>query len=305
MLTKRKREYIFIALMLAFPIAQFLLCYVYVNFSSFAMAFQSPVDGSFSWENFERFFHEISIDSQVDFRIRNAIINSMLQSFVSSFINLALTVIATYLLFKGFFLHKVFRVIFYLPGIICAVASYILTTFMFSGGGPYMTLLQSLGIQFSENMQLNGFLATEGAAFPTILFITLAISGGNIVLLTGVLRRVPKELFEAAKLDGCGMGREFWNIALPLSWPTISTLWILGLATCFTSYLDIMMLTNGEYGTLNFGLFMMRLTLNAAEDGNGSLNYPAAIGLLMTAVIAPVVVALRIFTNKVSEAVEY
>ena len=305
LLTKRARANIFIALMLAFPIAQFLLCYVYVNISSFAMAFQSPTDGSFSWENFERFFHELSIDSQLDYRIRNAFINSLLQGFVTSFINVILTVVATYLLYKGFFMHKVFRVIFYLPGIICSVASYILTTFMFSAGGPYMSLLEFLGAEFSEDMQLNGFLATQGVAFPTILFISLAISGGNIVLLTGVLRRVPAELFEAAKLDGCGMAREFWNIAVPLIWPTVSTIWVFALAGCFTSYLDIMMLTNGEYGTLNFGLWMMRLTLNAAEDGNGSLNYPAAIGLLVTFVVAPITIGLRALTNKVNEAVEY
>jgi len=48
-----------------------------------------------------------------------------------------------------------------------------------------------------------------------------------VLLMTGFFKSVPKELFDAIEIDGCGPVRTFLNIVVPLSRPVISTVVIL------------------------------------------------------------------------------
>ena len=67
--------------------------------------------------------------------------------------------------------------------------------------------------------------------YRTAMFILLVWSsmGFNIILLTAALIAVPRELHEAAEMDGSGEIRRFFKITLPLISPTIFYLLIVGL----------------------------------------------------------------------------
>ncbi len=56
-----KNGYLFAVLMLALPLIQFVVFYIYVNFNSWVMAFQIPLDGEyvFSFQNFRSFFESL------------------------------------------------------------------------------------------------------------------------------------------------------------------------------------------------------------------------------------------------------
>jgi raffinose/stachyose/melibiose transport system permease protein len=49
----------------------------------------------------------------------------------------------------------------------------------------------------------------------------------SIFILTGFLRTLPRELEEAARIDGAGEMRIFWSVVLPLSGPALATVAIL------------------------------------------------------------------------------
>ena len=52
-----------------------------------------------------------------------------------------------------------------------------------------------------------------------------ALAGGfGIFLLRQYFLTIPRDLYEAAVLDGCGYGRYLWSILLPLSRPALATL---------------------------------------------------------------------------------
>ena len=202
-----------------------------------------------------------------------------------------------------------FRVIFFLPSIISTVVMCMLFRYLVgvtpNGPGPVVSLLQKLHVPLSEEVINNGLFGSEKTAYATIMAEMLWSGIGiNLVLISGALARVPSEIFEAAKIDGCGMGTEFIRIVCPLVWPTITTVFILGMAGMFNMYMPVMLMTEGEYGTSTVGWYITRYTM-AAANGIDNFNYPAAVGLVFTVVGTPLVLGVKALLDKVCSAVEF
>ncbi len=87
---------------------------------------------------------------------------------------------------------------------------------------PIYLLIRNVGLYDTPFALIGPYVAT---ALPVSIFI-----------LTEFMRQIPKELEEAAKLDGCGAFGIFWKVFLPLSGPGLSTVVIynsIGLRTEF------------------------------------------------------------------------
>lgn len=63
-----------------------------------------------------------------------------------------------------------------------------------------------------------------GTYVPLVLPKFLAMDAFFVFLLVQFLRSVPRELDEAAEIDGCGHGRRFFTILLPLMRPALATM---------------------------------------------------------------------------------
>jgi ABC-type glycerol-3-phosphate transport system permease component len=91
--------------------------------------------------------------------------------------------------------------------------------------------------------------------------IILAESGGAhvimVFLFAGYFRQLPKELEEAARIDGAGFIRIFWQVMLPLAKPAIATAIILSLMRVWNSFLIPLVLTlaRPELRTLAVGVY--------------------------------------------------
>lgn len=92
-----------------------------------------------------------------------------------------------------------------------------------------------------------------------------------VFLMRQFVLTLPKELEEAARVDGCGRWRMFWRIVLPNLRPGLSALAIIVALDVWNSFLFPLVLLNtpdlftvpllltsfrGQYGTLNYGLVM-------------------------------------------------
>ena len=299
---RRKKELRFVLLMVALPLIQFLVFWVYVNFNSILMGFQDA-EGGWTFANFEQFV--------IDFEkglISQAIVNSLINLAVAELITLPLVVVLSYLMYKKCYGSTFFRVLFYLPSLISAVVMTSLfaslVTPVGSDSGPILTILQDLGVEISEKVYNNGLLGTDETAFFTIMIYCVWTGVGvNLVLLSGALARAPQDLFEAAKIDGAGMFAEFRYVVVPILWPTITTLFIFNLAGCFTMYMPVMLLTGGDQNTMTVGYFIIANTISRSSAG--TLGYPAAVGLIFTAVTMPVILLVKWGFNKISEAIEF
>lgn len=292
--TKQKQDTRFIALMLAFPIAQFLVFWLYVNYRSILLAFQIEIDGAMHWTfaNFQRFFLEMKASTNMWTYIRNSL------SFfpVSVFITLPLSFISSYFLFKKVPCASFYRIIFYLPSIISGVAFTMLFRYIVSSVGPLSVVEKWLGITPIE------FLGTKKWAMPTVLFYTVWTGlGYNMVLLSSSMSRIPTEILESAKIDGAGLAREMFSIVFPLVCGTISTLITLSIAHLFTNIGPVILLTNGQHETNTIASFIYFQVKSASEN---AYAYGSAIGLVFTIVGLPIVLGGRWLLGRIFESVE-
>lgn len=64
---------------------------------------------------------------------------------------------------------------------------------------------------------------------PLTIVLTSGIGGiaFNAFFLRGFFESIPRELEEAAELDGCGIFKTYWHIAMPLARPALATLVIM------------------------------------------------------------------------------
>lgn len=296
-----KRRFPFVAAMLAFPILQFLIFYVYLNFNTFVLAF-TDIQGKFSLTNFQEIWKEWNNPTLLS--LRTSLIHSIITWCCSTFLVFPVTILFTYALYKKVKGEMIFRVVFFLPGILGSVVMS--TLFRYLLDGPVSEVMYKLG-WISEDLYQMGFFF-GGISFKTVLFYGCWLGFcGNIVVLTGAMSRIPAEVLEAAKLDGIGAMREFFQIVLPLVWPTISTLLIYSLAGFFTADYGTYLLTGlGNTEATTMGYYLFNYIYYVTQSGSTSgVHYPAAVGVCITLITMPVVLIIRYILEKHTDEIVY
>jgi len=102
---------------------------------------------------------------------------------------------------------------------------------------------------------LNAKLGWIDTFYP---FVVPAFFGGgafNIFLVRQFLMGIPREMDEAAKIDGASYGRVFWQILLPNCGPVLATIAVFSFVGGFRDFLGpLMYLNSPEKMTLEIGL---------------------------------------------------
>lgn len=278
---------IFAATFLAFPILHFIVFYLGVNVKSWISAFQPEFGEEFSFINFRLFFIELKDPLNA---MSSTIKNTFITFGVYDFISLPLCVFFSYVLYKKVAASSFFRVVFYFPSLLSIVALALVFYFIVDVKGPIALEFNSIGLNYPSPF------GREGSAFAWIMvFCVWSGFGYSIVLFSGSIARLPVEIFESAKIEGCSMAREFFTIVVPLLAPTISTLFILNFAAAFGMWAPVQLLTAGGYKSSTIGYFIY----SQAKAGN--YKYPSAIGLLVSVIVVPVVLGLKAISSKFFE----
>ena len=293
---KRKKiewsRIVVIVSMLAIPIISWLIFWLYGNFNMILMAFQTPT-GEWTFRNFVTFWHDLTAPySEVGVSVRN----TFLYFGLNVLMILPIGTLIAFFIYKKIKGHKVFRVLIFLPAIIPTIVMVTAFKETIKPWGP----LASLGIKFPEA----GLLADPNTATPTVMFYCLWTGFSTIMLLMcGAMARIPTELFEAAKLDGCGPFREFFSIVVPLIMPVLSMQIIFSLTGLLSASGPILLMTGGaaETSTLNYWIFINTQRGTAAS---GAYNIVSATGLVFTFIAVPIIMLVRWLSEKI-EAVEY
>jgi raffinose/stachyose/melibiose transport system permease protein len=98
----------------------------------------------------------------------------------------------------------------------------------------------------------------------TLAGVTLAQSGGAhvvmVLLFAGYFAQLPKELEEAAVVDGASFVRVFWQVMLPLAKPVVATTIILQFMSSWNAFLQPLVLTlsRPDLRTLAVGMYAFR-----------------------------------------------
>ena len=292
--TRRAKKNIFVAVMLLIPIVHFIIFWGIVNFNSILYAFErlNPVtkERYFTTDN----FNMISVLFKSG-ELRKAFGNTILTwAFLTVFL-LPWSFLLTYFLYKKIPLKGFWRTMLFVPTLLPAVAMTSIFRYLIY---PQAPIGKFIGF-FME--QTPAFLENgDYARWTVIVYIFLTNFGGQFVLLSGAMARVPKEVTESAYLDGAGMRVEMLRIVLPLCWPTLSMLLLLNTASLFTASGPVLLLTEGYYDTKTISYWIFEQTM----WGN---NYyvAAALGMSCTALLFPIVIFVRWALSKVYANVEF
>lgn len=297
----RKGKYWFCFCMVILQIIGFLILYVGVNIQSLLLAFQRVVgidDNGFdivewSLQNFPDALALFKGGAKAEMRI--AFRNTALYFFAIYFVMNPTSFLLSYFFNKKLPGSKFFRVAIYLPNIISGVAIVSMFKSIIAPNGPISEILYKL-----FGYEMPSLLRNPSTATPTILAYSLFFGiQTNLLLFQGAFNRIPQEILEAAQLDGVTGFQELTKIMIPIMWPTLSTILMLGLTNIFGSTGPILLFTGGMYETTTFNYWIYDQV-----KVQGSYYLPSAMGLMVTAVNLPLVLIFRYLAGKV-EDVQY
>lgn len=284
------------------PIINFLVFYVYVNFSSILRAFQLTYNGKVTWtlSNFTLFFSEFSKSSSL---IREAFVNTGKSFLINECLFLS-GFFVSYFLYKKIFGYKVLRTLFFLPALVSGtiVSSFFIN--IVSIDGPVAPLVQKMFGLDSIPMLIADSRYANKTIFANMIWLGIP---SNMLIWGGTFSRIPDSVLESGKLDGVGWLREAFSLIMPMVWPTFALQFMLTIAGFFAASGSVFLLTQGELGTMTISCWLYLQVYNNVGnvEASNTYNYMSAIGLLMTSVTLVIVLVTRKLTNMAFKDVDY
>jgi ABC-type sugar transport system permease subunit len=199
---------------------------------------------------------------------------------------LALIIDSPRIRFKQFF-----RLGLFLPSLTSSVVVAIMFGLIFdSDSGLLNAFLRSL------HLPSQGWLVDENWVIPSIILVGLwGYTGINTLYFTAGLQNIPRELVEAALIDGSSRRQAMLYVTLPLLRPTVLLTVVLAIIGSYNLFGLPYILLSGGTGPNDSGLFMT-VYLYQTSFQSFEFGYAAAMGFAMAIIIMVLsLVQLRMF----------
>jgi raffinose/stachyose/melibiose transport system permease protein len=159
------------------------------------------------------------------------------------------------------------------------LSGFLFGLFVMSTLIPFHSIMITL-VRISKNLHVQG--STLGLG---LIYIGLGVSTA-IFLYSGFVKSIPRELDEAAVIDGCGEFKLFFVIILPLLLPITATIAILNALWMWNDFLlPILMLTNSDHYTL-------LLSTNMLFGQYGNNDWSAILASLVLSMLPVIILYL-------------
>ena len=200
------------------------------SFKSFMQEVESPLTLTFplAWENYRVAWEQIG----------GSILNSFFVSGMEALITLFLSAVGAYgfsryrFRFKNL-LYSCFLALMMIPGVLTLTTKYVMVATTFGMYGSFL-----------------GVILPQAAGLVPF----------GILLLRGFFDALPKDLFDAADLDGANSVRQFFSVCLPLSTPILMTLVLMNFMTSWNDYLWPMIMLGNETGKYTIPVMLNAFT---------------------------------------------
>ncbi len=131
-----------------------------------------------------------------------------------------------------------------------------------------------------------GLLRDPGTALGSVAASSIWASlGFTFILITAALQGIPRDLHEAAVVDGAGGVRRFWNVTLPLLGPTLLFVVIVLTTRAFQTYGEVDLLTRGGPRPEASTTTLTYLTYGTDSVINNNLGLQATTAVLLFLVL--------------------
>ena len=298
--SKKTKKFVFSAIVLALPVIQFLIFYVYVNFNSIIMSFQKyeinkdALGYSIQFNGFENFQVAWKKFTECFWMIKNSVMLYALNLLVG----ITLALLFSYYIYKKHTGSQFFNVILFMPQIISSVVLVLLFKYVVTNAYP-----QIMKDWFGK--EVVGLLANPDTKLATVLVYNIWVSFGvNVLLFSGAMSGINIGIVESAKIDGVSFFREFISITLPQIWPTFTTFVVVGFSGIFTNQMHLFTLfgsEGNELSTLGYYMYINVLNSSLTRVSDYYLNYGqlAAFGLICTCFVLPLTFLLKRVMEKI------
>ena len=141
-------------------------------------------------------------------------------------------------------LRGFFRSVFFYPVLLSPVVVALIWKWILQREGLLNAFVTGLGGEKTL------FLVEPSWAMFWVICVSIWAHMGfyTLILLAG-LQAIPKDLYEAAEMDGTPRWRAFWRITMPLLWPTMLVVLVLSLIKSVQTFDEVFVLTGGGPGT--------------------------------------------------------
>ncbi len=185
------------------------------------------------------------------------------------------------LLASGLKGQGIFRSLFFVPYVMPVVATSAVWLWMYQPNNGIID--EILGV-FGLNRQI-GWVNTPHLALVSLIVYTVWLSFGFTTLLfMAGMTNIPKELTEAAAVDGANNWRAFWHVTWPLLSPTTFFVLVVNLINAFQAFTQIYALTRGGpvNGTTTLTYFIYETAFNYFHFGAASAGAVIFFLLIVT-----------------------
>jgi N-acetylglucosamine transport system permease protein len=170
-----------------------------------------------------------------------------------------------------------YKLVFFLPQVLSVPVIAVIWAVILD---PTPTGLANSALRFIGFGSL-GWLADPNLALYCVLWVLVWGSVGfYLVLFNAAMSSIPRDLFEAALIDGAGRVATFFRVTIPLLWDTIQTSWVYLAVLALDVYALVAVMTAGPGGPANS---TQVISLQIAQNGFqfGRAGYASAMGVVL------------------------
>ncbi|WP_405529001.1 sugar ABC transporter permease [Streptomyces canus] len=178
--------------------------------------------------------------------------------------------------------RNVLRVFLFAPAVITPIVTAYLWRNLLGPDGAVNSLLGAVGL---DGWQQDWLGSPSLALWSVVAVIVWQFAGYSMVIFLAGLQSVPKEIHEAASIDGAGPVRRFWSVTRPLLAPAFTVNLMLSIIGGIKLFDQVYALTGGGPGhatdTLSTLIYKDAFTL-------GEFGYSIALAVVLTVIVAVV-----------------
>jgi len=139
--------------------------------------------------------------------------------------------------FRG---RTMFRVGFFVPSVVSVVVLSLVFKGLYASGGPINAVLRALGLPAPD------WLLSPRMALPAIMAMDVwSASGYYMIVFLAGLEGIPRDLYEAARIDGASAWVRFARITLPMLKPTLLFVLVVNTVRSLQIFAEVFVMTRG------------------------------------------------------------
>ncbi len=290
----KRRQYWFVALLLAYPLANFVVFYLWNNINAILITFQRVDSVSFEkkWvgvANWTRLFRDLSREGNLlEYTFRG------IWLWLISLIGMPFNLLFGYLLFTKVKGSTAYRMMLMIPSMVSGLVFGMLFSQMAENFFPLL-FKNIFGIEVVS------LLLDPRFNIPTMLIYSFFIGfSGTILIYMNSMRAATDEIIEAAKMDGATQLKIFWHICCPVSISTIEAMIVPAISTMFAPsgglyYVFYQYSAPENMMTLSF--YMFTLTKNYTQ-AQVDYSYSGTMALFFGLISFPLVFTAKYLFDK-------